>query len=79
MSNNEDNRKLEATLAKPVTVRIEHDGKTVYEQVHEGHTKLLLRDLGVPYSGTTVLFVNDKPIGRWQVRAFDLDGNGLQN
>lgn len=61
-----DNRSFEITLAKPAMLRFEHNGKVVYEQRAVGHIKLMLGDFA-PYSGETVVYIDDEPMGYWSV------------
>jgi hypothetical protein len=61
-----DDRSFETTFDKQTRVRIEHNGKTVYDGVHLGHTVIMLRD-NVPYSGNTTLYIEDEPFVEWAV------------
>jgi hypothetical protein len=67
MSDQNDTRTFEATFRKPTRVRIEHNGKTVYDQVLDGHNKITLSEIGVPYVGITTLYLDEAGIAQWEV------------
>lgn len=56
-----DERKFKTTFKKPVRVRLEHDGKTVFDQTLQGEVEIMLRD-HCPATGTTTIFFNEEPV-----------------
>jgi hypothetical protein len=61
----EDNRHFSTTFKKPTRVRLEHDGKTVFDQTLNGEVKVNLRD-HCPPTGTTTLFIDEEPVAEWE-------------
>jgi hypothetical protein len=59
MADNSDQRRFSSTLKKPTRVRFRNAGTVYYDKVHEGEVELFLRDLGVPFSGTTEVLLGD--------------------
>lgn len=60
---NPDQRCFSANFKKPTRVRLEHDGKVVYDQTLEGKQIVYF----APFSGKVVVFLNDQEAGGWEV------------
>jgi hypothetical protein len=61
----EDTRTFEASFDKPTRVRLEHDGKVVFDRTLSGNVCLKIGSYAPPY-GRTILFVNDERLRGWQ-------------
>ncbi len=59
MADNSDQRRFSSTFKKPTRLRFRNAGTVHYDKVHEGEVELFLRDLGVPFSGTTEVLLGD--------------------
>ncbi|HEY9774587.1 MAG TPA: hypothetical protein V6C81_12360 [Planktothrix sp.] len=58
-----DNRRVKITFAKPTRLKIEHNGTVYYdEELPAGDHEIKFAGI-VPYeTGTSTVFINDKPI-----------------